>query len=162
MPNKVYIAAGTPITWKDTGGSAIMDLGGLAAAGVRVGAQHDLGSGSRSEWYEWRAVIDGFDSAPVPGEHVDFYIATSDGTLHDGDIGTADAAGAVDDLPNFKRLGIVTVQTVTEADELVASGIVRIVARYVSPVVHNNTVDDLLSTADVHQFILTPIPPEIQ
>jgi hypothetical protein len=32
----------------------------------------------------------------------------------------------------------------------------------VSPVVHNNTADALLSTSDAHKVTLTPIPPEVQ
>ena len=164
MPNKVYIAAETAITWTNSGGDEILDLGttGGAADGVRIGARHDFGAASRSEWYEWRMVIDGFDTAPVVGESVDIYIATSDGTNADGNASTTDADGATNDLPNFHFIGSAIVQTTTAGNNLVVSGIVRIVARYAQPVIHNNTADKLLSTADAHKFILTPIPPEIQ
>lgn len=162
MPNKVYIAPETALTWTDTGGDYTMDLGSLAAAAVRVGARGDLGAASRSEMYEWRVVIDGFATAPVVGESVDVYLSTSDGTNEDGDVGTADAAGATADLPNLQYLGQAVVQTTTAGDQLIASGLCRIGARYVSPVVHNNTADALNGTSDAHKFILTPIPPEIQ
>lgn len=161
MPNKIYINAETAIAWT-VGGTPDIDLGGLAADAVRVGERRDLGSAARAEWYEWRVNIDGFDTVPVVGERVDLYLATSDGTIEDGDVGALDAVGATVSLPNLTFLGSATVQTTTAADELHASGLIRIAARYVSPVVHNNTADALLGTADAHTFILTPIPPEIQ
>lgn len=162
MPNKIYIAPETAHTWTDTGGDDTLDLGGLAADAVRVGDQWDMGASSRADWFEWRLIIDGFDTAPVVGETVDVYLAFSDGTNHDGDIGVTDGAGTTVSLPNLLSLGLASVQTTTAGDELITSGIVQIVSRYVSPVIHNNTADALLSTSDAHKFFLTPIPPEVQ
>ena len=165
MVNLVYFNEGTPIVWRDTGGDKAITLAALAADAVRVGAQGDLGAVPRSEWYKWRAQVDGFDTAPVVGETVDFYLSTSDivtaGT-EDGDVGIADAAGATVDLPNLLYLGSAVVQTVTATDELMISGTVRLTSRYVMPVVHNNTADALETTTPDHLFTLTPIPPEIQ
>ena len=162
MANKVYINEETTKTWTDTGGDYAMDLGALAADAVRVGTQGDLGAAPRADQYSWKLVIDGFDTAPVVGETVDLYLAFSDGTYVDGDVGTSDAAGATVDLPNLLFLGSAVVQTTTAGDNLIISGMVQIAQRYVSPVIHNNTADALLSTADSHQFILTPVPPEVQ
>lgn len=158
MPNKIYAAAETALTWTDTGGDYALTLASLAADGVRVGAQRDLGSGSRSRLYEWRFVVDGFSTSPVVGETVDVYVAYSDGTYVDGNVGTSDAAGSTVALPNLLFLGSATVQTTSATDDLVISGQVEIAARYVSPVVHNNTVDALSGG----RFILTPVPDEIQ
>ena len=162
MANKVYINEETTKTWTDTGGDYAMDLGALAADAVRVGTQGDLGAAPRADQYSWKLVIDGFDTAPVVGETVDLYLAFSDGTYVDGDVGTSDAAGATVDLPNLLFLGSAVVQTTTAGDNLIISGMVQIAQRYVSPVIHNNTADALLSTADSHKFILTPVPPEVQ
>lgn len=162
MANKVYIAEETAKTWTDTGGDYTLDLGSLSADGVRVGAQGDLGAAPRADQYQFKLVIDGFDTAPVVGETVDLYLAFSDGTYVDGDVGTADAAGFTADLPNLMYAGSASVQTITAGDNLIISGLVQITQRYVSPVVHNNTADDLLGTADAHKFILTPVPPEVQ
>ena len=151
----------TTKTWTDTGGDYAMDLGALAADAVRVGTQGDLGAAPRADQYSWKLVIDGFDTAPVVGETVDLYLAFSDGTYVDGDVGTSDAAGATVDLPNLLFLGSAVVQTTTAGDNLIISGMVQIAQRYVSPVIHNNTQDALLSTADSHKFILTPVPPEV-
>jgi hypothetical protein len=165
MPNLVYIKPETAHTWTDTGGDDALDLGGLAADAVRAGDHWDLGTSARSEWYQWHLIIDGFDTAPVVGETVDAYLAFSqDATAAtlDGDLGLTDAASSTVVLPNLQYLGSAVVQTITAANELVTSGIVRIGARGVSPVIHNNTADALLSAADAHKFILIPIPPEIQ
>lgn len=158
MPNKIYVAAETALTWTDSGGDYAMTLASLAADGVRVGAQHDSGSGSRSRLYEWRFVVDGFSTAPVVGETVDVYVATSDGTYVDGNVGTSDAAGSTVALLNLLFLGSATVQTTTTTDDLVISGQVEIAAQYISPVIHNNTADALSGG----RFILTPVPDEIQ
>ena len=162
MANKVYIAEETAKTWTDTGGDYTLDLGSLSADGVKVGAQGDLGAAPRADQYQFKLVIDGFDTAPVVGETVDLYLAFSDGTYVDGDVGTADAAGFTADLPNLMYAGSASVQTITAGDNLIISGLVQITQRYVSPVIHNNTADALLGTADAHKFILTPVPPEVQ
>lgn len=165
MANKVYINAETSIDWSDTGGDEIMDMA-LAANAGRVGEQRDLGSAARAEWYEWRLFLDGFDTAPVVGETVDLYFAQSDGTYDDGPVTFQDASdsalASTNLLPNLFFAGSCTVRSTTAADNLTASGVVRLTSRYVVPVVHNNTADALLSTADDHHLILTPIPPEVQ
>ena len=155
--SKAHAVLETALTWTDTGGDAALDLGGLSAAAVRAGTLLDLGTGARPYLYEWRMVVDGFDTAPVVGETVDIYLATSDGTNHDGDISGTDGASSTVVLPNLRYLGSCVVQTTTAANELIASGVIEIFADQVAPVVHNNTADALLSTSDAHKFILTPI-----
>lgn len=164
MANKIYVAQETALDWTDdtTGGDYTLDLGSLAAGSVRVGDRGDLGSASRAFVYEWRMVIDGFDSSPVVGEAVEIYIATSEGTYEDGDVGTTDAAGSTVQLPNLLHVGNAVVQTTTAGDNLQTSGIVEIYSRYVTPVVYNATADALLGTSDAHHFYLTPMPPEVQ
>ena len=166
MANKIYINPETTVVWTDAGGDAVLDLGANGGAGVvAVGAVLDLGASPRSEWYEWKLVVDGFDTAPVVGEKVDAYLSFSDQATagrEDGDVGVANGTAATDDLPNLKFVGSAFVQTTTAGDELIVSGVVRITSRYVIPVIHNDTADALLSTADAHRFELTPVPPEIQ
>lgn len=161
MANKIYTLSETAVVWS-VGGTPDLDLGGLAADAVRVGQQKDFGAASRAFEYDWHFFMDGFDTAPVVGEDVRIYLAFSDGTNVDGDVGTADAGGATVDLPNLLRIGSVVVQTVTAGDNLIASGHVQIFARYVSVVIHNNTADALLGTADAHTFKLIPSPLEVQ
>lgn len=161
MANKILTLSETAIVWS-VGGTPDLDLGGLAAGAVRVGQQKDFGAAARSFEYDWHFFMDGFDTAPVVDEDVRIYLAFSDGTNVDGNAGTADAAGATVGLPNMLRIGAAVVQTTTAGDNLIVSGHVQIWARYVSVVIHNNTADVLLSTADAHTFKLIPTPPEVQ
>lgn len=162
MANKVYVARETPIVWSDTAGGLVMTLNNLAAGAGRVGAQKDFGAGSTAEWYSWRLTVQ-FETAPVVGETVQIYLSTSDGTEEDGQEGEADAAlGSANSLKNMQLIGLLTV-TSTDADhDMTASGICRIVTRYVSPVIYNATADNLQATNDTGEFTLTPIPPELQ
>lgn len=161
MP-KVYVARETPVVWSDTAGDLVMTLNNLAAGAGRVGAQKDWGAGSTSEWYEWRLTAQ-FETAPVVGETVGVYLSTSDGTEEDGQEGGADAAlGSVNSLLNMHPLRPLSVTSVDAAHDMTVSGICRIVTRYVSPVIHNNTADNLKAANDTCKFTLTPIPPESQ
>jgi len=168
MANKVYIAPETTITWLDTGGDLDCDLGGLAADGGQMGAYHDMGAASHAEQCEIELLIDGFDTAPVVGETVDLYLSFSNATTNfDGNpttdpTTTAEGTMTTAQLKNCLFVGSVVVYSTTAGDELKSTFIVRIPSRYVSPVVHNNTVDALLSTADAHSIKLTPCPPEVQ
>lgn len=162
MANKVYVARETATVWSDSGADLVITLNNLAAGAGRVGAQKDFGAGSTAEWYEWRLTVQ-FDTAPVVNESVDVYLSTSDGTEEDGQEGAADAAlGSTDSLKNMHYIGSLIV-TSTDADhDMTVSGICRITTRYVSPVIHNNTADNLQATANTGEFTLTPIPPEVQ
>ena len=162
MANKVYVVRETPIVWSDTAGDLAMTLNNLAADAGRVGAQKDFGAGSTSEWYEWRLTVQ-FETAPVVGEAVDIYLSTSDGTEEDGQEGEANAAlGSTNSLKNMHFIGSMVVTSTDAAHDMTASGICRIAARYASPVIHNNTADNLKATNDTGEFTLTPIPPEVQ
>lgn len=162
MADEFWVNQETVITWTD-GGTPDLDLGGLAAGAVRVGQQHDLGAFPNPYWMQWQAVIDGFDTTPVVGEKVHFYIAFANDTSDiDGDVGTADAAGDVNDLPNLLHIGQVAVGSTTAADELITSGVFLVMARYISVVVYNATADALLSTADAHTFKAWPMSVQYQ
>jgi hypothetical protein len=157
--SKAYVLQEPSIVWTDAGGDYALDLGGLAADAWRAGTVGDLGSGARADRYELKVVIDGFDTAPVVGEVIVVYLAFSDGTNIDGDLSGTDGLSSAVVEPNIRLALPVVVQTVTAADEIIASRVLdNIVARYVIPVVHNDTADALLSTSDAHKVILTPMP----
>jgi len=162
MANKVYVARETPIVWGDTAGDLAMTINNLAAGAGRVGAERDFGAGSTAEWFTWRLTVQ-FETAPVVGETVDVYLSTSDGTEEDGQEGVANAAvGDNNSLKNMLFIGSLVVTSVAPAHDMTASGVCRIPTRYVSPVIHNNTADNLKATNDTGEFTLTPIPPEVQ
>ena len=164
MANKIYVDPESAIKFADAAQSpdAQLTLANLAAAACRVSAQHDLGAAARSEWYRLRATVQ-FATAPVVGETVDVYLATSDGTDEDGQEGTSDAAlGSTNSLKNMHFIGCLVVTSTGADHDMTASFICRIPDRYVSVVVHNNTADNLRNDTGVNTITLTPIPPELQ
>jgi hypothetical protein len=170
MVNKLYINPETAIDWSDatTGGAELMDAGGLAADAVVMGSFLDRGAGAQPADYMYEVTIDGFDTAPVVGESVLFYLSFSNATTNfDGNpttdpTTTAEGTMTTDQLRNVKLVDAASVYSTTAANELKVSGIIHIPHRYVAPVLHNNTADALLSTSDAHKVVLTPIPPELQ
>lgn len=158
---KIYVLEETAIPWGDTA-TNVMTLNNLAASGgARIGGRKDLGAAARSEWYNWRFTTQ-FETAPVVAEVIDIYLAWSDGTNEDGQLGTADAAGAEEAGRNMKLIGHLIVTSVDAAHDMTASGIARIPTRYVSPMIVNNTADNLKATNDTSLFVLTPMPPQVQ
>lgn len=162
MANKQYVARETPIVWSDTTGDLAITINNLAAGAGRVGARKDFGAGSTAFRYSWRFTCQ-FETPPVVGEVVQIFLATSDGTEEDGQVGTADAAlSAEDKLKNLYFIGNLIVDVATVDIDFTASGICTIPTRYVSPVIFNDTADNLQATNDTGEFTLTPIPPEVQ
>jgi hypothetical protein len=165
MPNnKVYINPETPLKFADSAQSPTknLTLANLAAGAGRISAQHDLGDSARSEWYEWRATFQ-FATTPIVDETVDIYLSTSDGTDEDGQEGTSDAAiGSTNSLKNMYYIGSVIVTSTDTNHDMTAAGICRIVARYFSVVIHNNTADNLRNDTGVNTIMIIPIPQEVQ
>lgn len=168
MANKILLQQETTITWLVSAGDEAIDLGSTdgAADGVALGSYHDWGAAPRSGWYLYELDVDGFDTAPVIGETVDLYVTTSlDATLWSGPEAPNDTtagSGNTDRLKNLMYIDSAKVRSTTAGDNLVVSGRVFIPHRYFAPVVHNNTADKLLSTADAHKVRFTPIPDEVQ
>ncbi len=166
MPNLVYVARETAkaVVWQDTAGDLAMTLNNLSGGGgaARIGAQKDWGAGSTSEWYNWRLTLQ-FETPPVIGETVEIYLSTSDGTDPDGQEGVINAPiGNINSLKNMQHIGGLVVTSTDAAHPMTKSGVCRITTRYVSPVIHNNTADNLQATNDTGEFTLTPIPMEGQ
>lgn len=162
MANKVYRAAETSLTFKDSGGSAVITLQNLAYGAGRISARYDRGAGSLAAKYQWRGVFQ-FETAPVVGELIEIYIAESNGTDVDGNIGTADAALTSDKKRNLTLVGCVQVDTTATATNIVGSGICWIYDRYFSVGVWNGSAgDNLKNTANTSVITLTPYPDEIQ
>jgi len=157
MASLIYRAVETSITFKDSGGSAVWTLQNLAADAKRISARYDRGDGSLPARYRWRAVVQ-WTATPVVGQWAEFYIAGSDGTNADGNIGTSDAAVLHVALWNMLHVGVVRVQTAAGATNNIASGIVDIWDRYISVGIWNQASVGLQNTANVSFLILTPTP----
>ena len=162
MPNKIYRAIETTLSFRDSGGDAVITLQNLAFAAGRISARYDRGAGSKPRLYHWRAVMQ-FETAPVVGEIVELYLFESDGTYMDGTLGTADAALGTDKRNNGKLFGVVVVDTTSVTVDIVASGMVIINERYFSIGVWTGSAgDNLENTANASRVNLTPVPEEIQ
>ena len=161
MANKVYTAFETPITFQDSGGSAVITLNNLATAAGRISARYDRGAGSIATWYLCRVTVQ-LATTGTLGEQVEVYISTSDGTHPDGEIGTADAALTTDKRRNLKFVGFVYAdQTATNTD-MTGSFLVQIPTRYFSVGIWNATTDNLRATANSSLISFTPVVDEIQ
>ncbi len=162
MANKIYYAPESALTFKDSGGSAVLALQNLGFGAGRISARYDRGAGSKPARYRWRAVIQ-FETAAVVGELVEIYLAPSDGTYMDGTLGTSDAALTADKRRNLDLIGVVVVDTTSTATGIVASGICYIWDRYVSVGVWNASAgDNLENTANASFIELMPVPDEVQ
>ena len=151
---------GTPIVWSDSGADLVMTLNNLAAGVARIGAQKDLGVGATDETFTVRLTVQ-FETAPVIGETVDVYVSTSDGTEEDGQEGVADAnLGTVESLKNMILVRSLVVTSTDLNHDMTVSGVARITTRYFSPVVYNNTADNLKATANVSEITFTPVIPQ--
>ncbi len=161
MANKVYTAIESPITFKDSGGSAVITLQNLGTAAGRISARYDRGAGSIATWYMCRFTWQ-LETAGTLGEVVEVYLSTSDGTNPDGEIGTADAALGTDKRRNIKLVGFGFTDQTAAATNMTVSWPVWIPTRYFSVGVWNATTDFLENTANASVVSLTPIPDEIQ
>lgn len=158
MPNKVYLAQETAITWAPSGGTELFTAGALASAAGRQGAYHDFGTASRSARYAWRLALTP-GATRVVGEIVEIYLITSDGTSPDNDDGTGDiAVSAKDKLRNVMQIGALQIDE-NAAVLMVTSGIIELGTRYAAPAIWNATANALAAGAT---FSMTPIPDEVQ
>jgi hypothetical protein len=162
MANAIYRGVGTTLSFRDSGGDAVLTLQNLAFGAGRVSARYDRGAGSLPRVYEWRGVMQ-FETAPVVGELVEIYLFESDGTYMDGTLGTSDAALGSDKRKNGKLIGVVVVDTTSVTTDIVASGLCLINARYFSVGVWNGSAgDNLENTANASRVNLTPYFDEVQ
>lgn len=162
MANAIYRALGTTLSFRDSGGDAVLTLQNLAFGAGRVSARYDRGAGSLPRLYHWRAVVQ-FETAPIVGELVEIYIFESDGTYMDGTLGTSDAALGTDKRKNGKLIGVVVADTTSVTTDIVASGMCIINQRYFSVGVWNGSAgDNLENTSNASRVNLTPVNDEIQ
>jgi hypothetical protein len=161
MVAAIYQQIGTAVSFASAGDVAFSAASVGFGAG-RKSAQWDRGASPQPAMYSWRAKLK-LQATPVVGETIDFYMATSDGTIIDGTTTAADAAFTDEDaLPNMVYLGSVVVDMVT-TDSIQASGTFWMPSRYGVLVMWNSTAAETLSaTAGDHDFIVTPIYDEVQ
>jgi len=162
MSNKVYHAPETPVTFKESGGTAVLTLLNLGFGAGRISARVDRGAGSKPGLYRWRAVMQ-WENDPAAADYADIVLATSDGTLADGNVGSADAALTAAQKSNCEVIGSVKAEAATGSTDRIASGTFTLLDRYFSIGVWNGSATkNLKNSANVSYVSVTPVPPEIQ
>ena len=126
-----------------------------------VGARYDKGTGAKPAWWEYRCRF-ALTGTNVPGEKIELYISTSDGTNPDGEIGTGDGAISADKRRNLKRIGTLVVDQTTTNTIMTASGLVYIPQRYFSPAMWNATSLPTQSSTSAMRCAFTPMTIEMQ
>lgn len=170
MTGEIYgVGSGTPITWQDTGGTAVMTLQAMASTAGRVGARVDLGAWPRAIVYRWYLELE-WAAAPTIDQTVELYFG-----LWDNDTGPANpqaqlpatdtpySAGAagLSKRKNLIYTGVVQAETAA-VGPFSNSGIVRLPARYVSPLVYNGGTPALKNTSNASFLRLTPLYLQVQ
>lgn len=162
--NKIYVESETAVTFADGAQTPTVTItfSALATLTGRVSAQYDRGAGSLAPCFRWRATAQ-LTGTNVVGQTIEYYLATSNGTNIDGEVGTADAAlASVNVLPALKYLGSVPVVQTTTNTNTTGSGVYCTSARYVSVVVWNASSLPFKTDTAVHKFSLIPFAPEVQ
>lgn len=161
MANKIYYNPETAHTFSSSGNTTFTPQNISNAAG-RISAQWDRGSGVQPSLFVWRAKSKAA-AVLVAGTRLEIYLSTSDGTIQDGNLGTSDAGvSTVAKLNNLRPVGAIVADSTTNGEPQYASGYVEIRDRYVSVVWWNALGQSLTNTAGDHEFILTPVPDEVQ
>lgn len=167
MSNDIVQVAGTPITWRDSGGTYGMTLSGLAALAGRVGARGDLGAWPRTMLYRWY-IETAWASNPTANETLDFYLSLWDDEATPanpwGQVGATDSALAASTVrSNLQLVGSVTVEAASTS-KYSMGGIILIPGRYISPVLFNGSNGKALAVSGTTPTILTltPIKDQIQ
>lgn len=162
MANQILLLPGTALTFKDSGGDAVITLQNLAFGAGRISARYDRGAGAKPMWYKVRFIAQ-YNTAPQTSEFAEAYLYESDGTYVDGNVGTADAALTSAKLANGKIINMNEVDTTSTATNIISSGICLISDRYFSiGVWDRSSGDNFQNTANASLIILTPLSQEIQ
>lgn len=180
MANAIQINEGTAIVWADIGGdfgdspiagTVQITLVSLANGAARQGVKVDLGD-PRAEVYEITFRVE-LDVAPASGAVVDLYMAPSPhgtaGTANPGGASGTDAAysgtasdSLADSIKQCDHVGslICTSDAATIVQQMTFKYAPP--ARYVSPIVFNQS-GQAFEGDDIEMSIsMIPIPPEIQ
>lgn len=159
---KIYRYRETPLTFQDSGGSAVITLSNLGAGSARYSARYDRGSGDLPYLYQWRAIFQ-WGTAPNTAGSVRLFLGECDSNNHsDGYLGSSDNAAYEAQLSNLREFGFVAVQSATANANNISSGLIEIWDRYFHIIVWNRGGVALRNSSNTSKIILTPIVEEIQ
>lgn len=163
VASKQYTTPETAIKFADSAQTpdAQITLSALATVTGRISARYDRGAGAHSGYYSWRCTMT-LTGTNVVDAVIELYIATSDGTNPDGQIGSSDAALTTSKRKNLKPIGVLIVDQTTTNTAMTGSGVFFVPERYFSLGVWNATTLPLQTSTSAHTCLITPIPFEMQ
>ena len=159
---------GVPITFGDTGQTpagggtlVVWTLSNRTSGTGRISARADLGAGAHAALFALRCRFS-FTGSSL-GSALELYLATSDGTNPDGEVGTADAALTADQRRALLFVGLLPIyQTVSNTTMTVSFRNLYLPERYVSVGMWNATGLPTETSTTKHRCVLTPMNPEMQ
>src|SRR5580765_8124807 len=119
--SKQYVTSESSLLFADSAQveDATWTLSALAAGAGRISARYDRGATAHAQDYKWRCTIQ-LTGTNVVGETVEWYMASSDGTNPDGQLGTTDGALVTGKRNNLIPLGMTVVDQTTTNTNLTA------------------------------------------
>lgn len=164
VASKQYTTPETALKFADsaqspTGGQ--LTLSALASGTGRISARYGPTNTAHSGYYSWRCTMT-LTGTNVVDAVIELYIATSDGTNPDGQIGSSDAALTTSKRKNLKPIGVLVVDQTTTNTAMTGSGVFFVPDLYFSLGVWNATTLPLQTSTSAHTCLITPIPFEMQ
>lgn len=125
---------------------------------------YDLGTGIRSNLFEWRAKCTIRPGVPTVGGTLEIYLCTSDdGTNWDSNLGSGVGSITLQDKRrNLQWVGSVAVDQSASGVPFITSGLLMTHARMFSVVWYNYMGTQLSSIQGENLFELTPVPDSIE
>jgi hypothetical protein len=155
VPSKQYVNRETDLVLKDSGGTHVFTLMSLAANAGQYSARIDRGSASHAGNYLWRCTVQ-LTGSNITGAPVEVWLATSDGTNADGQLGLTSAALGTDKRNNLTQIGTLSVDQNSSNGNMTASGVFSSPARYLWLALWNGTTLPFNNTGTPHSCVLTP------
>lgn len=159
LQQKTYADTGNAITFKDSGGSAVITLQNLAYGSGRVSANYDRGANAKPCLYEVLACMQWEDN-PAAADYAQIQIVDHDGTTIPGTVGASDAAVTVE--AKLRQAGASPLNVFAEAaagsTDRIARTFVVLHHRYVSVIAWNSSgTKNFKNSANVSYVRLTPV-----
>lgn len=153
---------GTALTFKSSGGSAVLTPTSVTTGAGRISARYDRGSGALPSWYQWDCTVKTAAAATIgralrlywAGANASTGAANTDGGFSESD----QAVSSADLLRNLQPMGLVVADTTANPGTFVSRGLVEIRNRYIQVAFWNDLNATLSSTATDLVITLTPVP----
>jgi hypothetical protein len=159
-------AFGTPIVFKDTGGTITWTPADTAVAHGRISNVCDLGASPRATLYEWEATVK-WVATPAASDPWRLYIvrssASATAALTDGGLtfGDADLTSETELSTHCLYVGRILAAAADAAK--CTHGFIQIVDRYIAVAGWNASATKAIGTTDADiTFTLTPVKGDIQ